>query len=167
MVKKNALTSVFVLAGGLLLVSILFSQESVSTEVSAPENESATDQDSTINDNNIPLEIGGAMFDVTIADTPEKRKQGLSGTAFLPENTGKLFIFDTSDTYSFWMKDMNYAIDIFWLDDAKTIVHIAQSVSPDTYPTSFVPSKPARYVLETNAGVADSLGVKVGDTVRF
>ncbi len=115
----------------------------------------------------IQLVLAKQTFRASVANTPELRKQGLSDTLVLPDDEAKLFIFDTVDTYSFWMKDMNYPIDIFWLDENKIIVHIEEDVQPDTYPTSFKPSLPALYVLETNAGIATQLGVVVGDTVDF
>ena len=100
-----------------------------------------------------------------VADTPEERTQGLSGTKPLRDFQGMLFIFDEPGFPGIWMKDMNYAIDIFWISDEFEIVHIEHSVSPDTYPRSFRPSKPARYVLETKAGLARKYGVEVGEEV--
>lgn len=97
--------------------------------------------------------------------TNEKRQQGLSGTTGLPEGTGLLFVFPQNGMLSFWMKDMNYPIDMWWLDESGSVLHIEPAVSPDTYPESFGASVPARFVLETNAGVADALGVAVGDQV--
>jgi uncharacterized membrane protein (UPF0127 family) len=75
----------------------------------------------------------------------------------------KVFIFDTAEKWSFWMKDMNYPIDIFWLDENGVVVHIEESVSPDTYPTqSFVPPVPALYVIETKAGFAQENNIMIG-----
>ncbi len=89
---------------------------------------------------------------VAIADTPEKRTQGLSFTSHIPKGRGMLFIFDEIDYYAFWMKDMRFPIDILWLDDKGVIVHIAESASPDSYPESFTPPVPALSVLELPAG---------------
>lgn len=91
---------------------------------------------------------------IEIADTPEKRTQGLSGRADVPDDYGMLFVFDIEGRSGFWMKDMRVPIDIIWIATDGTIVHIEHSLSPDTYPEIFTPSIPARYVLETRAGYA-------------
>jgi len=98
------------------------------------------------------LEIGGQILSVEIADTATLRSKGLSNRPSLQTGTGMIFIFDKPDIYGFWMKDMNFPIDILWIDADWKIVSIEKNVSPDTYPKTFTPSKPIKYVLETNAG---------------
>lgn len=94
-------------------------------------------------------------IDVVIADTPEKRTQGLSGTPSLESGLGMLFAFEQSGINSFWMKDMSYPIDIFWLDDEYQVVHTQRNVLPDTYPEIFGGGVMSRYTLETNIGELD------------
>lgn len=91
-------------------------------------------------------------IDIVIADTPEKRTQGLSDTPSLESGLGMLFVFEQSGINGFWMKDMNYPIDVFWLDDAYQLIYTQRNVSPDTYPESFGGEVISRYVLETNVG---------------
>jgi uncharacterized membrane protein (UPF0127 family) len=95
---------------------------------------------------------GDLEIPVSVADTSEEQEQGLSGTLFLPPNTGKLFVFNTDDRYGFWMKDMRYPIDIIWIDKDMRIVDITHDIASDSYPKIFYPSVPVRYVLEVNAG---------------
>lgn len=99
---------------------------------------------------------------VSIASTPAQQQQGLSGTAALPSNAGKLFIFDTSGNYGFWMKDMNYGLDFVWIDSAMKIAAITPNVAADTYPKIFYPPQPIQYVLEVNAGFSTQYNLKVG-----
>jgi hypothetical protein len=103
----------------------------------------------------IPLTLGSSSLQASVADTEAKREQGLSGTPYIPTGVVKLFIFDTPFQWAFWMKDMNYPIDIIWLDEDKTVVHIESNLTPETYPKSFAPSTPAKYVIETPAGFAE------------
>lgn len=91
---------------------------------------------------------------IEVADTPEKRVQGLSGRTVVEDDYGMLFVFDIDSQAGFWMKDMHVPIDIMWIANDGTIVHIEHSLSPDTYPEIFTPPYPARYVLETRAGYA-------------
>ncbi len=109
-----------------------------------------------------PVMINGEKFLVSIADTNAERQLGLSYTETIPADVLKLFIFDTTDYWSFWMKDMQYAIDIVWLDEKGVVVHIEKNVSPNTYPTSFRPYVPARYVVEAATGFADRYQIIIG-----
>jgi uncharacterized membrane protein (UPF0127 family) len=105
------------------------------------------------------ITLNNQRFDLTLAQTPAEQEQGLSGTASLPANTGKLFVFEHPDMYGFWMKDMNYAIDIIWFDENLKIVGIAKNTTPKTYPNVFYPNKNSQYVLEINAGDAEKLNL--------
>lgn len=98
------------------------------------------------------LQIGGKTLLVEVMNTDVLRMQGLSGREALPKGSGMLFVFDNPDTYGFWMKDMKFAIDIIWLNDAKEVIDIARNVQPNTFPHAFYPPVPVKYVLETNPG---------------
>jgi uncharacterized membrane protein (UPF0127 family) len=100
---------------------------------------------------------------VTIANTDAEKEQGLSGRDGLKENEGLLFVFDKSDTYGFWMKDMKFSIDIIWIQNEK-IVFIQKAVSPSSYPTVFVPTESANMVMELPSGFCDTHGILVGDS---
>lgn len=113
----------------------------------------------------IPWRIGSESVYASLATTPEARTLGLSYTTALPPDIAKVFIFDTDERWSFWMKEMQYPIAIAWISATGTIVHIEASVSPDTYPNSFTPPLPARYVIETVPGFWNRAGLAVGDTI--
>ncbi len=108
-------------------------------------------------------EFGGVPILLEYARTAEEREQGLSGRSEVPDNYGMLFVFETPDTYAFWMKDMLLPIDIFWLDAEKQVVSFKENASPGQYPVeSYSPSAPALYVLETQAGFASKYGIVKG-----
>jgi len=100
-----------------------------------------------------------------VVNTPEKRHLGLSGRESLATDRALLFIFDKPDKYGIWMKDMNFPIDIIWLDQNFEVVNFKKSVAPATYPTVFKPATPALYVLETNSGFIDEVDLKIGQTL--
>ena len=115
--------------------------------------------------NLVPFTMGRISLLGSIADTDTERALGLSNTKEIPAGVAKVFIFESSAKWSFWMKDMNYSIDIFWLDENGRVVHIVESVTPDTYPsTSFSPPVPAKYVIETKAGFAKENNIRVGES---
>ncbi len=111
--------------------------------------------------------IGDTALTVEIADTVEKRAQGLSGREKLKKNTGMFFVFDEPDKYGFWMKDMKFNIDIIWLNSHGQIIYMKESVSPDTYPETFTPDQEALYVLEVPAGFAAEKHLELGDKIDF
>jgi hypothetical protein len=108
------------------------------------------------------------IFKVEIADTDEKRMQGLSGRESLPENQGMLFVFDVSDYHTFWMKDMNFSLDFIWIS-RNQIVEISRNIKPEDYqpPKTLVPGNKIDKVLEVNAGFAEKIGIKEGDKLEF
>ncbi|MDP3057278.1 MAG: DUF192 domain-containing protein [bacterium] len=124
------------------------------------------------------LKINGKIINAEIADTPEKQVRGLSGRKNLSENQGMLFIFNTSDHHSFWMKDMNFSLDFIWISGDE-IMEITRNVKPEDYqpastsanrgepPRSLISKSKVDKVLEVNAGVADSLSIKEGDKIKF
>jgi uncharacterized membrane protein (UPF0127 family) len=52
---------------------------------------------------------------VELATTVIQQAKGLSGRTGLGENDGMLFLFNRPAIQSFWMKDMNFPIDIIWI----------------------------------------------------
>ncbi len=100
---------------------------------------------------------------VEVADSQETRIQGLSGRESLPAQEGMLFIFDREDFYEFHMLDMNFAIDIIWIDEDLAVVDITHNLLPESYPDRVAPKQPARYILEVNAGFASKHEIEVGD----
>lgn len=116
----------------------------------------------------VKVRLGSTVFDARLADTPAKRERGLSGTTHLKADEAMLFVFDHDDKWALWMKGMNYPIDIVWLDHTKTVVQMARSVQPSTYPRQkFASTVPTRYVIELPAGSVDRSLVTIGSKAVF
>lgn len=104
---------------------------------------------------------------VVVADTPVLQEQGLSGRKILSQDSGMFFVMETSALHGFWMKDMLFPIDIIWIDESLHVVSIIANAAPESYPSVFYPSSPAKYVLEVNAGFARMHGISAGDAILF
>ncbi|RJR14028.1 DUF192 domain-containing protein [Candidatus Parcubacteria bacterium] len=113
------------------------------------------------------IQVGGKTIQVDVADSTEERERGLSGRTSLEKDQGMLFIFPENGQHSFWMKDMNFSIDIIWIAESGEIVHIEQDVAPESYPTIFTPQEESRYVLEVPAGFVGEHSIRVGDIVTL
>ena len=107
-------------------------------------------------------EFGGVSLRIEVATTSAAQERGLGGRESLPSDYGMLFVFAKDDKYGFWMKDMLVPIDIFWLDAQGQVVSISREVAPSSYPNVFYPSAPARYVLETVSGFAQTHSIVTG-----
>lgn len=114
--------------------------------------------------------INGRTFQVDIADTPEKREIGLSKKKSLSKNGGMLFLFDQSDYHSFWMKEMQFPIDIIYINNNK-IVSVYENVQPPKDENAplplYKPTVPSDRVLEINAGLSKEYNIKTGDTAQI
>lgn len=111
-----------------------------------------------------------ACFDAEIADTPENRTLGLSNRDSLDENKAMLFAFEIEGIYGFWMKDMNFPLDIIWIDKNLEIVGIEKNLQPcETGRSCFIvyPDEKIIYALEVNSGLSDRHGFEKGDVIYF
>ena len=113
------------------------------------------------------VKLSGQTIKVDLAVTFEAQLQGLSGRESLADGEGMLFIFPNSGEYLFWMKDMNFPIDIIWIGADGRVVSIKESALPDSFPEVFKPDNPAKYVLEVLAGFSEKNNLAIGDGVEF
>ncbi len=116
------------------------------------------------------VKIAGQNIKVDLAVTEKTRAQGLSGRKELKENEGMLFFFNRSGNYPFWMKDMNFPIDIIWINKNKEVIYIKKDARPELYPEIYRPEKNdqnAKYILEIVSGFSDKNNLKIGDKIEF
>lgn len=110
------------------------------------------------------LKLHGQCYPLERAESNQARIKGLSDRESLPEKTGMLFIFENPSEQCIWMKDMNFSLDIIWLNEAKEIIMLERGVEPSTYPSSFC-AENTKYVIEIPSGEAS--GLSVGETLDF
>lgn len=110
-----------------------------------------------------------ACLRVEVASTDAQRQKGLMYRRFLPRDRGMLFVFFQEGIWGFWMKNTRIPLDIIWMDSSGRVVGIARNVQPSGLdePPVFNNDRPARYVLEANAGFTDQNGVMVGDQAHI
>lgn len=113
------------------------------------------------------VRIAGQDVKVELAHSETERERGLSGRQTLSGNEGMLFVFDQPGKYSFWMKDMNFPIDIIWMDEDLKIVYIKKDAKPELYPEQYQSDDNAKYVLEVVSGFSEKNNLKIGDSALF
>lgn len=115
------------------------------------------------------LRIKDHEFRIEIADSAAEQAQGLSGRTLLDKDAGMLFLMSSRDQHVFWMKDMQFPLDIIWID-GDTIADISADVPvplTETYIPRIQPKSPVDRVLEINAGEAKRRGINSGDKVEY
>jgi uncharacterized membrane protein (UPF0127 family) len=79
-----------------------------------------------------------------------------------------LFVFEKEGRYGFWMKDMQFPIDIVWISSSGLVVQIVEHARPEDYPdTTYINTIAAAYVLELREGDIARYGIKVGSRVKI
>ena len=84
----------------------------------------------------------------------------------LPEHKGMLFSWNKETFISMWMKHTYIPLDMIWIDDDYTIVHLHQQATPLDLTPLRSPLK-AKYVIELNAGIIKQKGIQLNDKVNF
>ena len=108
----------------------------------------------------------GDEIAIRVADSGCERELGLSGFPGLSMDEGMLFVFDRDDKHGFWMKDMQFSIDIVWIT-SDGIVTDTVTLSPETYPTVVLPHEPVRYALELPAHSAVRYDIHSSSVLKF
>ncbi|CDF80465.1 conserved hypothetical protein (DUF192) [Formosa agariphila KMM 3901] len=105
-------------------------------------------------------------LNIEIADTEYDRETGLMYRSSMKTNNAMLFVFPNEEQRSFYMKNTQIALDIIYIGENQNIVSIAKYAKPMD-DASILSYKPAMYVLEVNAGLADAWQLKAGDSIAF
>lgn len=116
------------------------------------------------------LHVKDQTFTVEIATSTGEKQKGLSNRKKLADDHGMLFVFDKPDYQRFWMKEMQFPLDIIFINDNK-IVTIYQNVPVPTNTTLPLPiytsTVPSDKVLEINAGLVNKYAIKEGDSITI
>ena len=117
------------------------------------------------------ITVGGVPLTVELAYLPQDTARGLGNRAGLAPGTGMLFLFESPAPRTFWMRGMQFCIDIVWIENG-VIQGAAESVCPEPAGTadadlpSYVSPVPVTYVLEVPAGWLAAYGLGPGTPVE-
>lgn len=108
---------------------------------------------------------GQARFTVELADDPLERARGLMHRESMAITHGMLFLYETPQQVSFWMKNTLIPLDMLFLSADGTVARIHQNAVPlDLSPIDGGADILA--VLEVNGGVAARFGIAEGSVLR-
>lgn len=109
---------------------------------------------------------------VQIARDTKDIARGLSYKKALGLNEGMIFLFKQPGYYGFWMKDMNFPIDIVWISGREVVGFLERVTnSSERFDNVeipvYYPSKPVDKVLELAAGRVHLLQLRIGDVITI
>jgi uncharacterized protein len=110
--------------------------------------------------------INQVKLKLAVAATPLQQQMGLMYRASLPDDEGMLFNFDPARPVAFWMKNTLIPLDMLYIRSG-VVREIQANIPPcKTDPCPSYPSKTTiDQVIEIQGGLAEKLGIKVGDRV--
>jgi len=106
------------------------------------------------------------LFQVWIADTPERAEQGLMFVSDLPATFGMVFPVEPPRIESMWMKNTYIELDMLFIRADGRVSKIIERAAPLSLRT-LSSETPVAAVLELKGGEAARLGLAVGDAVSW
>lgn len=114
--------------------------------------------------------VGGQVFRLEVARTPQDRARGLMGRESLARDAAMIFVYADEAHRSFWMKNTLIPLDIIFIDSELTVVDV-QTMRPEHETAPDLPvytsDAPALYAVEVSEGRAAGCGIEPGDTVTL
>jgi uncharacterized protein len=103
-------------------------------------------------------------FYCDIADDAQSRQKGLLEVTHLEYNYGMIFIYEYAALRTFTMKNMLIPLDIIFIDENQTVVHIVEADIDQEHISS---NKNVQYVVEINRGLADEHQITIGTKIKL
>ena len=107
------------------------------------------------------LQIGNKEFEVTVSETPEQSRIGLSNTESLVKGEGFAMKFEGTHSIPITMKDMKYPLDIIFSLKGK----VTRVISAQPGVQNIKIQKPSDLIIEVNHGAASD--IFPGDEIKF
>jgi len=110
-----------------------------------------------------------AVIDVEVADSSRERYTGLSNHELLAAGNGMLFIHENEQELTYVMREMDFGIDIIFIDADReiTTIHHARAPGPNEDGNDLEYSGRGKWVLEVPRGYTNETGIEVGDDVEI
>ena len=102
------------------------------------------------------ITIGEKKYKVECVESEEDKKKGLQNVISIASDEGMLFIYDKPQTVRFHMKNMNFPIDMVFIDENNEVISVYEAEQQGKF---FIEEDNVSYVLEVNI----NSGIQEGD----
>ena len=103
-------------------------------------------------------------FHCDVADNPLSRQKGLLGITYLENNDGMIFVYEDAAIRTFTMKDMLIPLDIIFINENHTVIHIVEADIGQEHISS---KGKAQYVVEINKGLSALHQIAIGTKIKL
>lgn len=103
--------------------------------------------------------------EVELAIKPEERNFGFMERKKIPDGTGMLFIFESDQILSFWMKNTPHPLSIAYID-SKGVIKNIYDMTPFSL-SSISSTVSVRYALEVPQGWFKKNNIQEGDSISL
>jgi uncharacterized membrane protein (UPF0127 family) len=104
------------------------------------------------------------LFEAWRAETPEARAQGLMFVQNLRPEQAMIFVYETPQPVTMWMKNTLIPLDMLFVDEGGCVVKVHERARPGDL-TGIRGGAPVVLVVELAGGTAATLGLAAGDRV--
>lgn len=107
---------------------------------------------------------------VEIAENLSQWAKGLMFRKSLDQDKGMLFIFSDEVQRTFWMKNVNFPLDLIFISQDSKIVELKENFMPcqsGEKCESYKSENPAKYVLEVNGGFVNKNNILIGESLNI
>ncbi len=112
----------------------------------------------------------GQSFDIKVklAHTKEEQEYGLMGREAIGIHRGMFFIYNEKPSENYWIKNINFSLDLIFLDENQEIVKFIRRVPAcvDGFESFFI-KEPYQYVLQISGGFLDHNEVDEKARIRW
>ena len=115
------------------------------------------------------IKINDIIITLEVADDYLEQINGLSNRKNLDDYHGMLFVYPRYQAMNFWMKEMNFPIDVIWIKDNE-IVGFEENIplfNEQGEIKKFSSLIPVNYVLEVPANFIDKNNIKITDKIEL
>jgi uncharacterized membrane protein (UPF0127 family) len=104
------------------------------------------------------VEINGDLINVEIAkSSAEKQRWLMFRQEKIPLNSAMILVYDKPDLYSIWLLNIEYNLDLIWVDESGQIVYVVKDAPPckdilDPSSCTYKNTKPAKYIIAATSG---------------
>lgn len=105
-------------------------------------------------------------LDIEIAENQYEHETGLMYRQSMKETQGMLFIYPEEALRSFYMKNTYIPLDIIFYSKDSSVVSFKENAQA-LDETSLPSDKPAKFILELNAGKIKEWNIEAGDRMDF
>lgn len=117
------------------------------------------------------IRINGSKISATVVYSSTAQMRGLMGVTELKDGEGMIFVYDSPQVLSFWMKNTLIPLSIAFVESDGNIVKIydmdPELSKPDWDLRSYASPSPVKYAIEANAGWFDKNGITVSSKVKI